>query len=77
MEPSFSFEPDSVTVKVGEEAVLECHISGKPRPNIYWKTPDGRIALPDERTEWVESDYGHYGFSVSFMSWHKHLLEVT
>ena len=65
MEPSFNFEPDSVTVKVGEEAILECHISGKPKPNIFWKTPDGKTVLPNNRIEWAESDYGHYSFTVS------------
>lgn len=65
MEPSFSFDPDSVNVQIGHEGVIECHIAGKPKPNVFWKRPDGRIALPDERIDWLESDYGHYALSVS------------
>ena len=65
MEPSFTFDPDTVNVQIGNEAHLECHIVGKPKPNVFWRTPDRRIALPDDRIDWLESDYGHYTFSVS------------
>lgn len=64
IEPCFNFEPDSVMIKAGGEAVLECHITGKPRPNVFWKNEEGKIVLPGERAEWSESDYGHYGFIV-------------
>jgi len=62
-EPCFDLDPDDASVKVGEKACITCEFSGKPKPNIFWRDPHGRVCLPTERSDWFEED-GRAAFIV-------------
>ena len=46
--PVFTKTPRNLTIRVGQEAKLECQMSGEPEPTVYWQLSDGSIIPNDD-----------------------------
>lgn len=64
-EPNINFDLETMNVMEGDAAIIECTVFGKPKPNVLWKGPDGHIAIPTERIDWLDLPEDKYGFMVS------------
>lgn len=56
--PEFRVQMHDMTIKVGEPATLDCHVSGFPRPNIYWQK--NGVRMKDSARWKFISEEDHY-----------------
>jgi hypothetical protein len=49
--------PEQQTIQVGQPIQLDCHVTGRPQPDVTW-TKDGKELKPSDRIEILKTPYG-------------------
>ncbi|CAF1262379.1 unnamed protein product, partial [Rotaria sordida] len=55
--------PEQQTIEIGQPIHLECHVSGRPQPDIIW-TKDGKEIKPSDRVEIVKKPDGTCSLTI-------------
>ena len=63
--PQFVEPLEGQSLIEGETAKITCRVTGRPRPSVVWKGPNGTVLLPNYRTMMTEDQNGSVTLEIT------------